>query len=72
MTTITIVPESIEKDGITYRAIAGATQSKGKTADEALDALTRQLSEAETGTLVISLRGRLKSLEEAKFNSLGR
>ena len=53
MTTITILPESIESDEITYRAIAGAIQSEGKTAGEALDALTKQLSEDESGMLVI-------------------
>lgn len=61
MTTITIVPESVEKDEISYRAIAGTAQSKGRTAGEALDALTRQLSEAETGTLVIFLNPRIKN-----------
>ncbi|MEK6410249.1 MAG: hypothetical protein AABN34_25265 [Acidobacteriota bacterium] len=51
--TITILPEIVGKDGITYRAIAGARQSEGRTAGEALDALTNQLSESETNTLVI-------------------
>ena len=55
MTTITILPESINSDEITYRAIAGAIQSEGKTAGEALDALTKQLSEDESGTLVIQI-----------------
>ena len=53
MTTITILPEAVENDEITYRAIAGAIQSEGKTAGQALDALTKQLSEDESGTLVI-------------------
>ena len=66
MTTITIVPESIEKDEITYRAIAGTAQSRGKTAGEALDALTRQLSEDETGTLVIVQNLRPDSLFTAQ------
>lgn len=48
MTTITILPE--EKN---FRAIAGKKESIGRTAGEALDALTTQLDETETGTLVI-------------------
>ncbi|HEX8738363.1 MAG TPA: hypothetical protein VF721_23730 [Pyrinomonadaceae bacterium] len=48
MTTITILPE--EK---IFRAVAGKKESIGRTAGEALDALTAQLDEEETGTLVI-------------------
>jgi hypothetical protein len=48
MTTITILPE--EKN---FRAVAGKKESIGRTAGEALDALTAQLDEEETGTLVI-------------------
>jgi hypothetical protein len=53
MTTITILPESISKDRIIYRAIAGAKHSEGRTVGEALDELTKQLSSDDTGTLVI-------------------
>ncbi|HKQ06896.1 MAG TPA: hypothetical protein VJ464_17315 [Blastocatellia bacterium] len=53
MTTITIVPESTGKDGIIYRAKAGTLQSEGRSAGEALDALTKQLDQAETGALVV-------------------
>jgi hypothetical protein len=48
MTTITIMPE--EKN---FRAVAGKKESIGRTAGEALDALTEQLDEEESGTLVI-------------------
>ncbi len=48
MTTITILPE--EKS---YRAVAGKKQSVGRTAGAALDALTAQLDEEESGTLLI-------------------
>src|SRR5215212_1930691 len=48
MTTITVLPE--EKN---FRAVAGKKESIGRTAGEALDALTAQLDEEETGTLVI-------------------
>jgi hypothetical protein len=53
MTTVAILPESAEAGGTTYRAVAGRIQSVGRTAGEALDALTAQLGEEETGTLVI-------------------
>ncbi|HEX8248793.1 MAG TPA: hypothetical protein VF599_11505 [Pyrinomonadaceae bacterium] len=48
MTTITILPEKNN-----FRAVAGEKESIGRTAGEALDALTAQLNEEETGTLVI-------------------
>jgi hypothetical protein len=48
MTTITILSE--EKK---YRAVAGERESVGRTAGEALDALTAQLGEEESGTLVV-------------------
>jgi hypothetical protein len=53
MTTISIMPESTTAGDRTYRAVAGQVQSVGKTPGEALDALTSQLSEAETSTLVV-------------------
>lgn len=49
MTTITIVPEKADS----YRARTGDKESVGRTAGEALDALTAQLTDAESGTLVI-------------------
>lgn len=52
MTKIAILPEPTET-GVAYRAIAGAKQSVGKTAGEALDALTGALPTEELGTLVI-------------------
>ena len=53
MTTITILPESIAPDQTAYRAVAGKKESVGRTAGEALDALTKQLGDDESGTLVI-------------------
>jgi hypothetical protein len=53
MVTVSIVPEVPGGPEPTYRAIAGTRQSTGRTPGAALDALTPQLSEAETGTLVI-------------------
>ena len=49
MTTITILPERSDS----YRAVAGDKESTGRTAGEALDALTPQLEDEESGTLVI-------------------
>jgi predicted Zn-dependent protease with MMP-like domain len=49
MTTITILPEKEDS----YRALAGDRESTSRTAGEALDALTPQLSDEEGGTLVI-------------------
>jgi hypothetical protein len=49
MTTITITPERAD----TYRAVTGDKESTGRTAGEALDALASQLSDDESGTLVI-------------------
>jgi hypothetical protein len=49
MTTITILPEKEDS----YRALAGDKESIGRTAGEALDGLTSQLSDDENGTLVI-------------------
>jgi hypothetical protein len=53
MTKVAILPESFEPGQVTYRAISGAQQSVGKTAGEALDALTATLPEEEKATLVI-------------------
>jgi len=53
MTTISIVPENTAAGHRSYRAVAGPIQSVGKTPGEALDALTAQLSETETNTLVV-------------------
>jgi hypothetical protein len=53
MTTISILPENPGGNGTTYRAVAGKLQSVGRTAGEALDALTAQLGESESGTLLV-------------------
>lgn len=62
MTKVAILPISTEKGDVSYCAIAGDRQSQGKTAGEALDALTAQLSETETSTLVI-----IQSLRPDRF-----
>jgi|SRR5438445_10827761 len=53
MTTIAILPDTPGAQDTQYRAIAGRKQSVGRTAGEALDALTPQLDESQTGTLVV-------------------
>lgn len=53
MTTIAIVPESPGVPATGYHAVAGKVRSVGRTAGEALDALTAQLEEADKGTLVV-------------------
>jgi len=53
MTRVAILPVPTATGDIAYRAVAGDKSSQGKTAGEALDALTVQLPEDETGTLVI-------------------
>jgi hypothetical protein len=53
MTTIAIFPEPLGAQPAGYRAVAGNRHSVGRTAGEALDALTAQLDEAERSTLVV-------------------
>ena len=53
MTAVSILPENLGGNGTTYRAVAGAAQSVGRTPGEALDALTSQLDAKAMGTLVI-------------------
>jgi hypothetical protein len=53
MTKVAILPVPTVTGDIVYHAMAGDKQSHGKTAGEALDALTAQLPAEEVGTLVI-------------------
>lgn len=53
MLTIAIVSENAGTESTLYRAVAGERQSQGRTIGEAIDALNAQLSEEESGTLVI-------------------
>src|SRR5260370_9351585 len=53
MTTVSILPESQGANGTTYRAVTDGAQSVGRTPGEALDALTSQLGEAASSTLVV-------------------
>jgi hypothetical protein len=53
MTKVAILPIPTEHGALSYRAIAGEKHAQGKTAGEALDALTAQLSADEASTLII-------------------
>lgn len=53
MTKVAILPIPTEQGDLSYHAIAGTKHAQGKTAGEALDALTAQLSADEANTLVI-------------------
>ena len=58
MTKVAILPVPTNSGTIAYRAVAGDRRSEGRTAGEALDALTRQLSDTEPGTLIVVQSGR--------------
>jgi hypothetical protein len=53
MTKVAILPIPTEQGHLSYHAIAGPKHAEGKTAGEALDALTAQLSADEASTLII-------------------
>jgi hypothetical protein len=58
MTSIAILPIPRQHGEVTYQAVAGARQSEGRTAGEALDALTAQLPASDAGTLIVVQHGR--------------
>ncbi len=64
MTKVSILHIPTEKGNFSYRALAGERQSHGRTAGEALYALTTKLSEDESGTLII-----VQSLRPDRFFS---
>lgn len=74
MTKVAILPIPTEKGGISFRAVAGDKRSQGATAGQALDALTAQLSEEESRTLVVVQSGRPDSffgaVEQARLGEL--
>ena len=53
MTRVTVLRESIDPTGETYRAVAGGIQSAGRTAGEAVAALAAQLPEGDAATLIL-------------------
>ncbi|WP_017328420.1 hypothetical protein [Synechococcus sp. PCC 7336] len=53
MTTVAILPESDSSGNRRFRAISGDKQSTGKTAGEALDALTAQIEYSEASPFIL-------------------
>ncbi len=53
MTKVAILPIATPGGNVAYHAVAGDRHSEGKTAGEALDALTAQLPKDGTATMVI-------------------
>ena len=53
MTRVAILPVPAGAGETSYRAVAGEKESRGRTAGEALDRLTAQLSDDEASTLVV-------------------
>jgi hypothetical protein len=53
MTTVAILPISDDRGEKAYRAVSGNKHSIGKTAGQALDALTAQLGETEFSGLLV-------------------
>ena len=53
MMKVAILPIPTAQGALVYRAIAGEKHAQGKTAGEALDALTAQLPADEASTLII-------------------
>ena len=53
MTKPTIFREDADLQGMSYRAVAGGVQTMGRTAGEAVDALSAQLSQDQAEMLII-------------------
>jgi hypothetical protein len=53
MTKVAVYHVPADPESMPYRAVAGRTQARGRTAGEALDALASQLPQDEADTLVI-------------------
>ena len=53
MNSVSILPIWTGHGGVTYCAVSNGKRSEGATAGQALDALRAQLTDGNTGTLVI-------------------
>lgn len=53
METVSIVTESLDAVPAIWRAVAGDKESVGKTAGEALDALTANLGDEDLSTMIV-------------------
>ena len=58
MTTVTILPTETDTGVRVYDAVSGARVASGKTAGAALDALTEEYPELDSGSLVVVQRFR--------------
>ena len=58
MTTVSIVSITNDEGSQVYQAIAGSLSCNGKTPGEALDAITAELGDSESNTLVVLQNGR--------------
>jgi hypothetical protein len=58
MTSIAILPVPGKQGGVAFEAVAGTQRSEGRTAGEALDALTAQFPEDTGSTVVVVQYGR--------------
>ncbi len=66
MTTIAIFPLSSDEGVVSYCAVAGERRGIGKTAGQALDAVTAELSPGQTDPLVVVRRGAADDLFTAE------
>lgn len=53
MTKVAVLSEPVDAESMPYRAVSGQNQAMGRTAGEALDALTALLPKEDAETLVI-------------------
>ena len=58
MTTVSILSVTNDEGSQVYQAIAGSLSCSGKTPGEALDAITAELGDSESNTLVVLQNGR--------------
>lgn len=54
MTTVVVLPNN--QNGMSFRAVSGEMESFGETVGQAIDALTGQMANGDTDTLVIVQR----------------
>ena len=66
MTRVAVYHEPVDPENMPYRAVSRGSTAKGRTAGEALDALTSHLTPEETETLVI-----VRSMSPDRFFSAG-
>lgn len=58
MTSVAILPVETASGETEYQAVSGPKRTVGRTAGEALDAMTAILTTNESGTLLVQLEGK--------------